>query len=788
MDSSYSTTRTEHPGAPFSGPSSNGQHELIYRSPWHQLPEANAPMLEWALFYARRGWRVFPIRPPKADGTCTCTKPDCNDAGKHPRIRGWQRNATTDRTQIAEWWTGQPHDNIGIATGTGSGIVVVDFDGARGRETLEANEVPVGPVQRTGRPDGGQHHIFAYVAGMDKNSVDKDIGMDIRGEGGFIVAAPSLHKSGARYAWAGWPDTALVEPPLWILELLTPRKAKRRVIEGGRNSTLFLLCRDLRRKGVSQAEVLRLASIYNIEHFTPSLEEAEVREAVASACSDNYDAGRNPLAYLALDGIPEPDLSLPILREAPPTDGGNAECFAALYGDYFRYVPPWKQWVFWTGSTWLEDEAGFIRTAVHAAIRSRGLAAALEEDQGRREALEGWSRRADSKTGITATLELVQALPPLQAMPPLFDTKPWLLATPSGTIDLLTQKLRKPSRLDYLTRTAGTQFEAGAECPEWRKFIGELYTDPEMPCYVQRLIGYCLTGDTTEHVFPIAVGLGRNGKSTLMAVVRAVFGLYARPARWSTFDAESRKGVGDDLAALRGARLVIVPESDNQGRLAEAIVKQVTGGDPVTCRNLYGRDFSYVPEYKVWLMTNHLPRVRGTDRGIWSRVKPINFPRTFEGNTADKRLTEKLMNELPGILNWALEGLAGYVAAGRNLMEPQSVTGAITTYKYESSPVQRFVKERVVFDSKETIGAATLFRAFQWFCDEEGLVFKQSRQAFGADLANVLATDYPDAEVSEPNRETVDGVRDYYRNGMKLSEASKGDGTVWAKIGRSDAS
>ncbi len=744
-------------------------------------------MVDWALWYASRGWRVLPVMPPAPDGSCPCGSATCRSAGKHPRLKGWQRRATTDPTQIREWWSGRhANDNIAVATGRDSNLLVLDADGDKGRETVARNGTPMAPAARTGRPDGGTHYFFAYIDGLDReagNSADPETGLDTRGEGGYVVVGPSRHKSGARYAWSHWPDTTpLPEPPSWVVELLSMRRTARPVVQGDRNNHLFLVCRRLRSKGAPQAKVLELALRYSAANLVPPLDDAEVCQIVGSACRPDYDAGPDPLAYLAIDGIPDPDLSLPVLREAPLTDGGNAECFAALYGDHFRYVPPWRRWMVWTGATWLEDEAEVYRTAVHAAIRCRGLASAFETDPQRREQLEAWSASSDSKMRVAAATELVRALPPLQALPNDFDTKPWLLATPSETIDLLTGRSRPPRREDYLTKATGVSLDPAAECPVFRRFIAELFDDPEMPAYLQRVVGYCLTGDTAKHLFPVAVGLGRNGKSTLMTVQRALFGLYARSARWDTFDADGRKGPGDDLAALRGARLVVVSESDDMRRLAEGRVKQITGGDEVTCRHLYGRDFTYRPEFKVWLMTSHLPVIRGTDKGIWSRVKPIEFPKTFEGGADDKGLGEAMLAELPGILNWALDGLAQYLAAGRDLGEPESVRRAISAYKQASSPVRRFIEERVEFGEGLMAESGQLFEAFRVFCGDEGLRFTPNRQAFGADLANVLAVDYPDAAISEPVRRTGPSGRGYYRRGMGL-RAGRGP-ELWGEIGR----
>ncbi len=238
-----------------------------------------------------------------------------------------------------------------------------------------------------------------------------------------------------------------------------------------------------------------------------------------------------------------------------------------------------------------------------------------------------------------------------------------------------------------------------------------------MIAFVQRAVGYSLTGDTREQALFLGYGHGANGKSVFLEVLTALLGEYAANASFDTFDAGRRNESTNDLAALKGKRFVTVIESDEDRRLAEARVKAVTGQDLITCRFLYCEPFSYRPQFKLWMAMNHKPVISGTDNGIWRRIKLIPFTQTFEGR-ADKTLATKLRAELPGILNWALEGLRAWQRDG--LGTAAAVDSATKEYRRESDLVTQWLDECTEQDPSATLTTGTAIDSYTAWCKRNG--------------------------------------------------------------------
>jgi putative DNA primase/helicase len=235
--------------------------------------------------------------------------------------------------------------------------------------------------------------------------------------------------------------------------------------------------------------------------------------------------------------------------------------------------------------------------------------------------------------------------------------------------------------------------------------------------YIQRAVGYCLTADMREQKVFLLHGGGANGKSVFLDVLTKLMGDYAGNASFETFDANRRSENTNDLAALRGKRLITVIETEDGKRLAEARIKSVTGQDPVTCRFLYAEPFTYYPTYKIWLAMNHLPAIRGTDKGIWRRIQLIPFTQDFSGHE-DKTLSTTLRSELDGILQWALEGLRQWWIRG--LDTPDIVTNATSKYRSESDQVGRWIGDTMVQVSSVSESAAHVYQCYKTWCESNG--------------------------------------------------------------------
>ena len=679
-------------------------------------------MLAAALNYAARGWRVFPCQPKS----------------KAPLTVHGVKDASTDFEQIAAWWAKWPLANVAIATGA-PGPVVVDVDGEQGGESWYELRHRLGfaddtPVAHTAK---GQHLYFGAPHGVEvRNSASKaGPGVDIRGAGGYVIAPPSIHPSGKPYTWdAGFhfADYPLAPFPEALLPILTgPRAAAKtaggngdggRIPEGQRDSTLTSLAGTMRRRGMGEAAIRAALLAENAARCDPPLPEAEVRGIAASVSrypsGESATAREQPPKTQEPEPDPAPELEA-LLLEFPRTDAGNAEAFAAISGDRFRFECRAQRWLQWSGAHWQEDADGAAERAVLAAMRQRRALYAKTEDttEARKRLL--WALSQESRPRLLAALLIARALEPFVTRAENLDADPWLLACPNGTLDLRTGELR-PSRCeDMITRLTGAAFDPTATCPRWLRFLGEVFgDDADLIAFLQRAVGYSLTGDIREHALFILHGTGANGKTTFTEAIRFVLGDYARATPFSTFESGNRDEKRVDLAALRGVRFVSASEAEDNRRLAEARVKAVTGGDVISCRRLYGDFFEYTPSFKIWLATNYKPEIRGTDLGIWRRLRLIPFARQFTGAAADPMLLETLKGERAGILGWAVQGCLRWRQQG--LGSTEAVQSATEAYRAEQDTLGVFLDECTEQQEGATVRAGELFARYKTWADASG--------------------------------------------------------------------
>ena len=418
------------------------------------------------------------------------------------------------------------------------------------------------------------------------------------------------------------------------------------------------------------------------------------------------------------DGEPLADGSTDFLLQAHRSDTGNAECLAQLAGDDLRYCHTRKKWLTWDGSRWAIDEDGASYRAMIGVVRARFVACADIPDQDARKKASGWCIGCESTAKLEAALRTATRLDTFRTTIDSWDLDPMTAAAIGATIDLHGAVHRAVRREDMLTMRLGAAYDPEATCPRWVRFLDEVFTgDAELIAYIQRAVGYCLTADTREQKLFLCFGPGANGKSVFLEILTALLGDYAANASFETFDAGRRNESSNDLAALRGKRLVTVIETEEGRRLAEARVKSVTGQDLITCRFLYGEYFSYRPTYKIWLAMNHLPVIRGTDKGIWRRIQLIPFTQDFSHNP-DPTLTETLRGEIDGILQWALEGLRQWHARG--LSTPAVVERTTQQYRQDSDQVGRWITERCVQSVNIFLPSSSGYRDYEAWCKETG--------------------------------------------------------------------
>ena len=411
------------------------------------------------------------------------------------------------------------------------------------------------------------------------------------------------------------------------------------------------------------------------------------------------------------------------------TDLGNAERFVDAHRDSVLWCPARKSFLCWDGKRYAWDERGEVVKLAHAVARGIFHEAADAEGEEEQKAITKWALASQNESRINAMLS--QARPYLAVGMEELDRDPWLVNCQNGTLDLRTGKLKAHDPADRITKIVPVDYDPGAPCPRFKQFLKEALVDETVIKFVKRYSGYTLTGITRERLLAILHGFGKNGKTTLVELLHEVLGDYARNTDVETLLIKKYQGVGNDVAALKGARFVSAAEVEKGRRLAESKVKQLTGRDTVTARFLFGENFDFKPEFKLWLSTNNKPVIQGTDDAIWDRIRLIPLTQRFDGSKADPKLPDKLRNELAGVFSWMVEGCLEWQEHG--LEEPKTVTDATNQYREEMDTLASFLDEVCVVGAHYRVLAERLYQRYAMWCDNSG-ERKDPKKAFVARL------------------------------------------------------
>jgi len=349
------------------------------------------------------------------------------------------------------------------------------------------------------------------------------------------------------------------------------------------------------------------------------------------------------------------------------TDCGNAERLIDQHGDSLRFCSEMRQWFAWDGTRWKADEGCAVQLAkktIRTIQQERHLVLKQMDRYGlgqhvleqRAAALSKWALRSEAATHISAMLRLAKSDPRVSIKPEEFDRNPWILNLPNGTLDLVSGSVREQRPDDFITKMASAKFDPNAACPRWERFLGEVFRPHrEVIPFVQRAVGYTLTGDVREECIFALVGEGRNGKSTFLRLLHDLLGEYGGLAEIDAFMSSRRTCLREDIADMHGRRLVSAQEPAMNGVFAEATLKWVSGGDLLRARRLYEHAQEFPPTHKLWLGLNRLPKLRADDSAAWSRLRVIPFDVSFR-DRPDRDLKYELRAELNGILTWAIQG------------------------------------------------------------------------------------------------------------------------------------
>lgn len=644
--------------------------------------------------------------------------------GKHP-IRGTHghKDATTNPKIIRKWFTKWPRANVGIACDYTTGPIIIDADKPKQNDEHSADELLdelALPETREARTSPGKRHLYfdppltpvpiGRVVRVTQRGVKYAV--DILGSNGYVVAPPSTHPdTGRRYKWT---RRARIQPlPESVLRLLEEHSkhsgngnGKRPglaapiptlIQEGERDTVLTSLAGTMRRRNMSEEAILEALRVENDTRVVPPLSDKDLRRIARSIA-------RKPPAGTGENF----------------TDLGNARRFIAQHGDHVRSVSK-KRWFIWEDTRWAPDETGRIERMAKDVVRSLYVEAGSLGDSTAREALLKHAHKSEQSPRIGAIVQQACTEPEISIRAATLDADPWKFNVLNGTIDLKTGVLLPHNKADHITKVAPVTYDPEATCPKWRAFLRQIMGgDPELVEYLKRAIGYTLTGDTRQQCFFFMYGLGANGKSTFLKVIRALLGDYAQQAEFSTFLVKRNEGPRHDIARMRGVRFVAAIEASGDKSFDEGVIQQLTGEDTVTARELYDKLFEFQPTHKIFLAANHKPVIKTQTEAMWRRLRLIPFTVIIPHDRRIGKLADKLVKrELPGILNWALEGCAAWQRDG--LLEPVAVRKATRGYRDENDILGEFLAQRCVFEESNWVSVGEFYRHFtDWWQESRG--------------------------------------------------------------------
>ena len=416
------------------------------------------------------------------------------------------------------------------------------------------------------------------------------------------------------------------------------------------------------------------------------------------------------------DALKRRDLETHALPARPadpqqPATQFSDDTLAALFVDRegidWCHVAAWRAWFMWTGLCWQRDETGLVREQVRQACRAAGHECGKPNEV----------RRICSDKTISAVVRIAASDPSVAIRTSALDAHPMLLNTPAGVIDLETGEVREHDRDLLLTQT--TSASPGNGCPRWTRFLAEITgEDQELQAYLQRLAGYLRTGATSEQVFAFFHGGGANGKSVFIQTLASVLGDYAATATLDTFMASSNTKHLTELAGLRGARMVIVPETDPGRAWAEGRIKSVTGGETIRANFMHRDHFEFIPQFKLIVAGNHRPSLSGTGEAMQRRLHLVPFEVTIPPERRDTQLMSKLQEERDGILGWMLEGCAEWRTQG--LSPPAVILSAAASYFAEEDLVGQWIEEACETGPLCKATAQSLFTSWSQWAEAAG--------------------------------------------------------------------
>jgi len=649
-------------------------------------------ILYWAKRYVQKfGFSVIPV-----------------GQDKKPLIPWKEYQTRYPKDEELEAWFSDGKNNIAIVTGPISEIAVLDIDGEEGLEAIKKNKLylPPAPCVKTGR---GYHYYFKYQDGV-RNFTKRYPGIDLRGEGGYVLAPPSIHPSGTIYEWIIPLEETLPELPDWVLN--EKEKIKERepgwvekllegVEEGQRNDSLTRLAGHYFGKGLGFEETKLILLDWN-KRNRPPLPEKEVIRTVESIYR------RDTMNKLQKDEAIK-------IEGYETTDLWNSDNFVKAYKGKLLHCEEWNCWLIYRNGKWVRDNTNETLALGKKIILSYYYIASQIEDDKERNKLVKHALKSSTQRAINAMIELSKS--DLAVTPDDFDKDPYIINLKNGTLNLKTLEFWNHRPEDLLTRQMNVEYDPTATCPRWLSFLNRIFDqNRNLIEFIQKALGYSLTGDTGEDCLFILYGTGQNGKTTFLRTISEIWGDYALDTPTETLLVKERDNIPNDIARLRGARLVTSSESQEGRRFNEILIKKLTGRDRITARFLRQEFFEFDPTFKIWIATNHKPVVRENSIAFWRRIRLIPFTVQIPNEEVIPNFEKILLEEKEGIFNWILEGFRKWKE--NRLGIPEEVKKATQEYRDEMDVLAEFISTMCIENPEIKSTTKELYQAYCKWCEE----------------------------------------------------------------------
>ncbi len=692
-----------------------------------RAPEGKPPVSAFhanAQMWARVGWRVFP----------------CEPNGKRPLIKDWNTAATHDLEQINKWWTQWPTANIAIVPGEDRTILDVEPEAVARLPEFQAEHGTIPDTFTVKTARDGRHYFFNGASDRRikpfKDRTGKKWAVDIIGRNSYIIASGSVI-GGKEYTILH--DADFADVPAWLAEVAAKckheptaaaegqeldlpfniaraeayLKTKAAPAPGNRDNATYAVACTLKDLGIGALRMLDmllkwapLASDFTIDDLKRIIKSAFENGENAPGCFA-LKAGLAETFGKAIANVPPVERSSDEPCCVPPGSETHLSCYIAQkYSSKLRYVAKWGQWLMFDGSRWRQDDTLAMWEMCKREVAD--YATRVFDDN------PAMQRKLASKASIAGVESLTRSDRDIAATTDQWDRDPMLLNTPGGVVDLRTGSLRPAEPGDYLTKI--TAVAPGGECPQFLQFLGQITAgDRGLQEYLQRAFGYALTGTAKEHVMFFGYGTGGNGKGVLLNTLIGIMNEYALHAPVEVFTATKFDRHTTELARLQGARLVVSTETEKGRQWAEARIKSITGGDPITARYMRQDDFTYIPQFKLFITGNHMPVLSNVDEAMRRRINMIPFTVTIPPSQRDPDLPERLRSEWGGILAWGIQGCLDWQKGG--LRAPAAVLEATESYFADNDPFEAWWNEWCRLDNANAWeGTTALFESYQGHC------------------------------------------------------------------------